>query len=201
MAHRTFIRLYRVACLAAVLVAASVGGASAQSPPGDPKIGIIDVQRILSDSKAAKGIRPEIERLRREFQEQVKEQERVLREAEQELTQQRAILSRDAFAEKRRAFSEQASEAQRDVQERRRRLDEAFNDTKNVILKNLIVVAQDVAKEKDLNIVLEKRFVFLSAKTLDVTDTILARLNKRLPTVSIELGAQKKDQGGSKGQR
>lgn len=199
MAHRNYIRLHRVACVVAVLLAAVAGGAQAQDA-GDPKIGIIDVQRILSESKAAKGVRPEIDRLRRAFQDQVKEQEQVLREAEQQLAQQRAILSRDAFSEKRRAFSEKASGAQRDVQERRRLLDEAFNETKNVILKNLIVVAQDVAKEKDINIVLEKRFVFLSAKALDITDSVLTRLDKRLPAVSIELGEQKKDRGGSKGQ-
>lgn len=199
MAHRTYLRLQRVACVVAVLVAAVVDDTQAQDV-GSPKIGIVDVQRILSESKAATGVRPEIDRLRRAFQDQVKEQERVLRDAEQQLAQQRAILSQDAFSEKRRAFSEKASEAQRDVQERRRRLDEAFSETKNVILKNLVVVAQDVAKEKDLNIVLEKRFVFLSAKALDITDAVLTRLDKRLPAVSIELEDQKKDQGGSKGQ-
>lgn len=163
-----------------------------------PKIGIVDVQRVLSEAKAAKGIRPEIERLRKDFQDQVRDQEKALRKAEQDLSQERALLSRDAFNEKRRAFSERASQAQRDVQERRKQLDEAFNKTKNEILNSLVDVAQEVARAKGLNIVMEKRFVFISAKTLDITNDVLKALDKRLPKVTIEVKGGKK-QGGTKG--
>jgi outer membrane protein len=167
----------------------------------NPRIGIVDVQRVLRDAKAAKSVRPEMEKLRKEFQTQVKNQEQALRTAEQELAQQRAILSREAFADKRRAFSEQASEAQRAVQAQRRELDKAFNATKNIILENLIQVAQNIAKAKNLNIVMEKRFVFISARALDITDDVLAGLDKRLPVITITVDRPKPNEGGAKGQR
>ena len=184
--------------LTVVLVGGYVGRAGAQELEA-PRIGIVDVQRVLRDAAAAKSVRPEIDRLRKAFQNQVKEQERALRVAEQQLTQQRAILSREAFADKRKAFSEQASNAQREVQEQRRNLDEAFNTTKNVILENMIQVAQEIAKKNNLNIVMEKRFVFISAKVLDITDEILVGLDKRLPVVTIDTGKPKDGKGGAKG--
>ncbi|MEQ9365395.1 MAG: OmpH family outer membrane protein [Leptospirales bacterium] len=187
--------------LVACLLAFSGGiGASAQQLD-NPVIGIVDVQRVLQDAKAAKSVLPEFEKLRKTFQQQVKDQEKTLRDAEQQLSQQRAILSREAFTEKRRAFTEQAAAIQAQVQERRRELDESFNATKNVILQNLVQVAQEVAKSKNLNIVMEKRFVFISAKSLDITDDILASLDKRLPVVSIQVPKNNKTQGGAKGQR
>ena len=149
-------------------------------------IGIVDVQKILRDSKASQSIRPTINEMRKDFQKQVSEQEQRLRRAEQELSRQRAILAPEAFAKKRRTFSEQAREAQASVQERRRDLDLAFNETKNKILQNLIAVAQELATEKKLNVLLEKRFVFISAKTLDLTSDVIERLNKRLPKVSVD---------------
>jgi len=131
--------------------------------------------------------------MRKAFQAQVSKQEQQLRQVEQELNRQRAILAPEAFAQKRRAFSEEARKAHSDVQQRRRDLDRAFNDTKNEILKNLVVVAQSVAEAKKLNMLVEKRFVFLSAKTMDVTSDIIARLDKRLPKLKIDLSTVKKD--------
>lgn len=192
-------KLPAVIGLAGVLmIFAFVSVATAQEVPA-PKIGIVDVQKVLRDSKAAKSIRPEFEKMRKAFQKQVSEQEQRLRQAEQELTRQRAILAPEAFSQKRRAFSDEARKAQSSVQERRRLLDQAFNRTKNEILKNLVVVAQQVAEAKKLNILLEKRFVFLSAKTMDVTNEIIARLDKRLPKLAVKLGDA--NQGAGKGKK
>ncbi len=185
---------------AVILLLAGATAAWAQDI-ANPRIGVVDVQRVLRDAKAAKSVRPEMQKLRKDFQAQVKKQEQALRMAEQELAQQRAILSREAFAEKRRAFSEQASEAQRAVQAQRRELDQAFNATNNIILKNLIEVAQNVAKAKNLNIVIEKRFVFISSRTLDITDSVLVALDTRLPAITVTMDRPKPNEGGGKGQR
>ena len=184
--------------IAAVLITAAPPAAQAQAVPA-PKMGVVDVQRVLRESKASKSVRPEIDRMRKAFQQQVSAQEQRLRQVEQELTRQRAILAPEAFAQKRRAFSEDARKAQSDVQRRRRELDQAFNNTKNEILKNLVVVARDVAEAKKLNMLVEKRFVFLSAKTMDVTNDIIVRLDKRLPSLKIDLSKVKK--GAPKGNK
>ncbi len=186
--------LSRHTIFAILIILVSAGafgpGAQAQDIPV-AKIGVVDVQRVLRDSKASKSIRPEIDRMRKEFQKQVSEQEQRLRQVEQELSRQRAILAPEAFAQKRRAFSEDARKAQADVQKRRRELDQAFNSSKNEILKNLVVVAQAVAEARNLNMMIEKRFVFLSAKSMDVTDDVIARLDKRLPMLKIDFGNAK----------
>jgi outer membrane protein len=184
--------------LSAVLTLGTfVSGVKAQEIPV-LKIGVVDVQKVLRDSKAAKSIRPEFDKMRKAFQKQVSEQEQQLRQAEQELTRQRAILAPEAFNQKRRAFSQEARQAQNSVKERRRQLDQAFNDTKNEILKNLVVVARQVAEAKKLNVLLEKRFVFLSAKRMDVTNEIIARLDKRLPKLAVKLGKAKQGTGKGK---
>lgn len=185
-----------LAIIGILIVGGFTAGAGAQELPVS-KIGIVDVQKVLRESKAAKSIRPEFERMRKAFQKQVSELEQRLRQAEQELTRQRAILAPEAFSQKRRAFSEEARKAQSSVQARRRELDKAFNNTKNEILKNLVVVARQVAEAKKLNILLEKRLVFLSANTLDVTKEIISRLDKRLPKLAIKLGNA--NQGAGKG--
>jgi outer membrane protein len=178
--------------IASVMAVPVFSRVQAQALPA-PVIGIVDVQRVLRESKASKSVRPEIDRMRKAFQKQVSEQEQRLRQVEQELNRQRAILAPEAFAQKRRAFSEDARKAQSNVQQRRRDLDRAFNASKNEILENLVVVAQAVAESRKLNVLVEKRFVFLSAKTMDVTNDVIARLDKRLPKLKIDLSKIKQD--------
>ena len=176
-------------CIAATLGFAFPAGAQSLQ---NPVIGIVDVQRVLRDAKASKSVRPEVNRLRGEFQKTVKAQEQRLRKAERELARQRVILAPEAFAQKRRAFSEDARKAQENVQTRRRELDRAVNNTNNEILKKLIVVAKEVAEAKKLNILLEKRFVFISVRSLDLTKEIIERLDKKLPVVQIRVDSSGK---------
>ncbi len=186
MTNRCTFSVY-LAVAGALTLFAAVSVAKSQELPA-PRIGVVDVQKVLRDSKAAKSIRPAVQKMRKDFQQQVSAQERRLRQAEQELTRQRAILAPEAFSQKRRAFSEEARKAQSSVQQRRRQLDKAFNDTKNEILKNLVVVAQQVAESKNLNMLVEKRYLFISAKTMDVTKAIITRLDKRLPKLAVKAG-------------
>ena len=184
--------------LAASLLLLTPTSPVAQVMPA-PSVGVVDVQKVMRESKASKSIRPTVDRIRKEFQKQVSEQEQRLRQAEQELSRQRAILAPETFAQKRRTFSAQARDAQASVQKRRRKLDRAFNNTKSEILKNLIVVAQQVATEQKLNFMIEKRFVLISATALDVTDQIIKRLDERLPMVEIDPSLiQKGDAKGNK---
>jgi len=160
-------------------------------------LGFLDVQRILTESLASKRIRPELNKLRKEFQKQVSDQERKLRQAEQELSRNRVLLAPEAFAKKRRLFSAEARKVQKSVRLRKSELDRIISGTKNEILKNLIVVAKEVAKKRKLSVLMEKRFVFLSHRSLDVTNEIITLLNKRLPTVKIVF--EKAGKGSKKG--
>ena len=175
-----------------------ISSAFAQVLPNQT-LALVDVQRVLRESASTISIRHEIDKLRKKFQKRVSEQERKLREAEQEFSRQRILLAPDAFAKKRRAFSADARKVQATVRSRKRELDRAINATKNEILKNLIVVAKQVAKTRKVSVLIEKRFVFISQKSLDITNEIISSLNARLPTVKIIF--EKAGKGPQKGTR
>jgi len=61
--------------------------------------------------------------------------------------------------------------------------------------RGLDVGGKVCATEKKLNILIEKRFVFISARKLDVTDEIIKRLDERLPKVAVDLSKIGKDDG------
>ncbi len=163
---------------------------TAQKVPA-PTVGILDVRFVLQESNAAKSLQPQIDKLRKGFQQEIRRRESALRKAEQELLGQRSILAPEAFAQRRRQFEEQAKKAQREVQIRKRALDRTVAIAKNKIRVAMFEIAKALADEKKINIVLAKSGVLMSKKELEITAETIKRLNKKLPSVKVEAPGKK----------
>ncbi len=190
---------FAAAVLAAVLsVLIPLPPAQAQTPPAagaasdDLPIAVVDVQGIMRAAKAAKAIHEQIETRRSAYQEEVAAEEKRLRLAEQDLAQQRAVLAPDAYQQKVREFQSQVAEVQRQVQMRKRELDETFAKAMNEVRKSLVSVVAEIAEERGIKLVLFKSQIVIAEKSLDVSEETLKRLNERLPAVNVSLPPVKK---------
>jgi Skp family chaperone for outer membrane proteins len=189
---------------AAVLVVSALSRPSAGQNAAAPVIAVLDVERILQESAASKSMRPQIEKIRNDYRNDVKTQEGTLRKAEQELSQQRTVVSAEVFAQKRREFEERARQAQNEVQERKRIIDEALAGAINKIRASTVEVAKEIATERKIDIILPRGAVFLAVQNLDITNDTMKRLDGKLPSVTIAMpGAQapapaQKSGGGAK---
>lgn len=159
--------------------------------PGEPLkapvVAVVDIQRIMQESSASKGIQKAIESQRDSYQKEIQTLEDKLQSAENELRKQQTVLAPDAFAAKRRDFEKQVSDVQRTVQTRKRTLDTAFNDAMGHVQKAIYDIVQEVADERGANVVIPRNLVVLFASSLDVTEPVLERLNKQLPTVAVTI--------------
>ncbi|HYE39256.1 MAG TPA: OmpH family outer membrane protein [Ramlibacter sp.] len=174
--------------------AAPAAAAAPQQPaakPGEPLkspvVAVVDVQRIMQESSASKGIQKAIESQRDSYQKEIQTLEDKLQNAENELRKQQTVLAPDAFATKRRDFEKQVADVQRTVQERKRTLDTAFNDAMTHVQKTMLDIVQDIADERGANVVIPRNLLVLFASSLDVTESVLDRLNKQLPTVAVTI--------------
>lgn len=177
----------------AVLLGALLSGAGAspvaaqQAAPASIDIAVVDVQKILRESAASRMIRPQLAKLKKEFQAEFKKKEETLRAANEDLNRQRAILSPDAYEAQRKAFRERATAAQREVQTARRRFDGALATAMRKVHGSLLAITRKYAAERGIKLILPKSGVLLMVPRYDITAEILARLNKQLPTLKVEL--------------
>lgn len=173
------------------LAADPAPAAAALAPAGEklapPVIAVVDVQKIMQESEAAKSVQTVIESRRDEYQKEIGGLEEKLRTAEQELRKQQTVLSPDALANKRKGFEKQVADVQRTVQARKRALDAGLNEAMGAVQKAMLDIIADVSREKGANVVLARhQFVIIDTK-LDVTDTVMQRLNARLPRVIVNI--------------
>jgi Skp family chaperone for outer membrane proteins len=166
----------------AVYFACAALPASAQGLPG---VAVVDIQRVMRESAAAKSIQGQIEKLRASYQKEITKQENDLRNAEQELNRQRTLVSPDAFNERRRQFEQKVGSLQRDVQNRKRELDKSFSTAMRTVEKSLREIIEQLVTERRLNLVLIKSQTIYNAPEFEMTDEVMKRLNAKLPSVKV----------------
>jgi len=202
--------LRRIQCLTiAFLIAlmAAPFAAAAGAPAGGKKLAppltaVIDIQRILRESTAAQSVRSQLDERRGKLRDEFAKLENELRSAEQELERQRSVLSADAFEEKRHAYERRVGDAQRKADTSRRQLDNAFQGALKQIQTAMLQVAEGVAQQMNLDLVLPRSQVIFVAQDLDITDPVLKGLNAKLPSVKLTEGkvpSEQPEQGGEFG--
>lgn len=166
-------------------------GSSVQAQAAEPpRFAILDVQKVLRESTAVKGLNAEIEKRRDAYQKELRQKEEELRTADRELTRQRTILSAEVFTKKRQDLERRVADLQREVQKRKRALDQTFARGLSQVQAELAAVAKGIAEEMSLDLILSKATVVIVKPDLEVTDEAAKRLNERLPTVSVEFPSQ-----------
>tara|TARA_Y100000588_G_scaffold6653_1_gene7947 strand:+ start:130 stop:696 length:567 start_codon:yes stop_codon:yes gene_type:complete len=147
-------------------------------------IGVIDTQKVIKSSTAARSIRPQMEKLKKVYRTKFKKTEGLLQKTKKELQKQRTIMP-DDYSEKLKEFQNRVRETQRQVQNVNRMFDRALANSMRRVHKTLNNITMEVAQEKELKFVFPKRVVIFFEESSDITMEVLRRLNKRLPKVKV----------------
>jgi outer membrane protein len=186
-------RIALVVCAVLLLSAVPVKADNSKSLP-TPAIVVVDVQRILDESMAAKSVQKQLESQRSHFQTQIEQEENGLRSAEDDLNKARDQLTADVYSEREQQLRQRFLTVERHVQARRKVLDQAFGDSMNTVRSSLLDIVNTVAHEKGANIVLIKQQVLWTDKGLDVTDEVLDRLNAKLSKVTVKMAPEEAEE-------
>lgn len=151
-----------------------------------PVAGVLDLNEVMARGKAARGLIAQRETYVERYQAEVAETEKKLRGLDQELIRQRATLPPEEFAKRRQAFQDKVNVFQAQVQTRRSKLEKAFGNAMNTIQAMVIRVTKEVAERQGMNLILYRSQTFLFDPGMDITDTVLTEVDRRLPNVTMQ---------------
>lgn len=166
-----------------LLGAAGVPASAQKLPP--TTAAVVDLQRILSDSKAARSINDQIDARRKSYLDELSREEQRLYEQDKQLVRQRAVLSPEVFAQRRREFEQNVQEVQRLSQERRRQLEGARTAALGEVRTAVVALMDELAQDRGFNLVLPSAGIIVFSPTIDLTDTVMSQLDQRLPNVKV----------------
>ena len=169
--------------IAATFLALSIFAASPSANAAE--IGVINIQKIMESSKAAKSIRQQLQSKQKKFQAELDKKQKQLLAEDKKLAKQHGTLAKDAFEKKVKEFQKRAEAAKKEIATKRRELDKAFTKALKQIEDKVIAIGEAVAKDKGYNIVISASQVLYSDSSMDITQAVLTKLDKELPKVSI----------------
>ncbi|HUT48019.1 MAG TPA: OmpH family outer membrane protein [Alphaproteobacteria bacterium] len=164
----------------------------APAKPDRLSIAVIDMQFIIRESAAMKGVREEIAQLREKFQAEVTGEEGRFREERTKLVRQRGVLTPQAFGRRRNQLVSKFAAVQRRLQAKSRSLEAASAATLRDFQKSLFVVVEELAKERGYTLVLTRARVPYAHPTYLATDEVLKRLNAKLPVLKLQMAEPNK---------
>ena len=151
------------------------------------RVGIIDLSEVLRQSQATINVRDLLDEKRAEFQEQFAAREVQLLSREKSLKSKRDIMSKEAYEADVRLFQDEVAKVQREIQQKRKSLDNAFQQAQDKLRNLAIEIVGDIAKEQKLDLVTNRSNVLVFRNQLDLTKIVLARLNERTKDARFEV--------------
>ena len=143
------------------------------------KLGIVDLAEVTRKSFMSKDIARQIDKKRKMFRAEIKKEEEKIREISENLEKQRDVLSKEKFNEEMQSLRKRTIELQRKVQQRNQEFIKIRAFGTRVFEKERVKALMDVAKKHKFTLILRQREVLVRADFLNITELVIAALNKR----------------------
>ena len=150
-------------------------------------IGVLDLNMILLDAKAAKNAAEEIDKIAKDIENELKVSDENMLKEQNKLIEAQSIMAPEAFEEKRKEYEEQIQNYNIERQKKLLSIEKLVEDSRNIILDNLKPILEEISEKKGITIILEKGTVLLNADTMDITKEVIKALNKKLPKIEVSL--------------
>ena len=150
-------------------------------------LGVIDMNEVLQKSDAIAKVREVLDQRNQEFQASITEEELRLRQEERELNAAQGEIAEDEFAVRYAQFEEDVVALQRSIQQQQSRFDLSMQQVNTTLEQELIKIVEEIAKDRQLTMVIQRSNVVIYDLSTDITDEALRRLNERTKNLTVTL--------------
>ena len=172
----------------ASLAATAANAQTAQTPtnPGPviPGVCVFFNQQVLAQSAAGQAVQARMEQLATEVQGELAPYATAIQTEAQALQTGAASIPADQQQQRRQALQQRVQEAQQLEQTRSEELRYTLSEQRRLISEAVEPVLVAVYQEKGCGILIDRESVFIMNPAMDVTATVISRLNTALPSLS-----------------
>lgn len=173
--------------LVMVLIISGGNVSSAEiSPTSKPfKLAVLDIDRVIRDAVVTTYIQKTVEERRTALQKDVEGYEKELRS--QETLLKNLQNKRDpSFEKAQKVFENKVTDVQKRLSGRTKILEKSFHDARSQVIQQVMALVNELAESEGITLVIPKNVVMYQDDGYDITDRILARLDKDMPKIDIQ---------------
>ena len=151
----------------------------------EQKIVYIDMKYVLNNSKAGKGAQDYLTKSFKENQKKFSNQQEELKKEEADLLGKKNVLSKEDYAKKADSLRKKVIDYQ---SARRAAVDKIAKQRKEAredLLNQINPILESYSKENNITLILDKKNLIMGDSDLDITNTIIEKINTKLPSLKI----------------
>ena len=122
-------------------------------------IAIVDLNLILSESKAAKAATNDFEKIQKDTESEIVESDKLMLEERNKLIEQQSVIAPEAFEVKAQDYEKKLQNYQAEKQNKLRKIEGVLQKARNEILENVKPILEELSKELGVTVILEKNSV------------------------------------------
>lgn len=149
------------------------------------KMGYVDSQKALDESLSGKQVKDALQEYVQSRQKIVDIEETELRKLQEDISKQSAVLSQEARQEKEDMFQKKFMEYQKKVGELQKEIQQRRNEKLEEFNVGLDKIVKAIGEKEDFSIILnnlEVNIVLYAKPSLNLTDRVIAELDKNIKT-------------------
>ena len=152
----------------------------------EQKIVFIDMKYILNNSKAGKGAQDFLKKSFSENQKKLDKKEISLKKEENDLIAKKNILSKEEFSNKTNELRKKVTAYQKERREVLENITKLRAKARNDLLNKINPIIKNYTTENNISFVVDKKTILVGNKSFDITDLVINKLNKELPSLNLK---------------
>ena len=146
----------------------------------EEQIVYLDLDNVVTNTKAGKSILSKLEKSKKSALLKFEKKEKDLKKIEEEIKKQKNVISEDEFKKRLIELRKEISKFRQDKQ----KVVNEFNQKKQIefgeFFKKITPIIEQYVKEKKIDIVLDKKNVFVASKKKDITQEIINIIDSKI---------------------
>jgi len=152
----------------------------------EQKIVYIDMKHVLNNSKAGKGAQEFLKKSFSENQKKLDNKEKSLKKEESDLISKKNILSKEEFSNKTNELRKKVTSYQKERREILEKITKQRTKARKDLLGKINPIIEDYSKKNNISFVIDKKTVLAGNNSFDITNLVIDKLNKELPSLNLK---------------
>ncbi len=152
----------------------------------EEKIVVLDLTFVLNKSKAGKGAQDYLKKSFENKGKQFQKMQEDFKKEEKDLLAKKTVLSKEEYSKK---LTDLRNKVASFNNERRTALDKITTqraEARETLINKIDPILNEYILENDISLVIDKKFVLGGKPENDITDIIVKKLNKELPSLNLK---------------
>ena len=149
------------------------------------KVAYLDMTYILNNSKAGKGAQDFLKNSLKKSQEKFTNYEAKLKKEEGDILSKKNDLKKEEFQQKLDALRKKVIDYQSERKLILEKITKQRADARQKLIKTIDPILKDYIQQNEITLLIDKKNVIMGNADLDITNIIIEKLNKELPSLNL----------------